>query len=230
MGRFEQICDRVFQVGGVGLSDGSDCLVYALDLGDLVLIDSGAGRSWRRIRNNLEAAGLVPARLHTLLLTHGHVDHIGAAARIKEETGCRIVAHAADVPAIESGDPAFTAAGAYGIELKGVGVDHVVETDAVLAFERGSLRLLHTPGHTPGSLSAVFESGEEKVLFGQDIHGPFSPAFGSDLAAWERSMHRLLEVEADILCEGHFGVFRPASAVRRFIREHLDAPKSMIHL
>lgn len=230
MGDFERICEGVFRVGGGDLSDGVDCLVYALDLGDLVLIDCGAGSSWDRIRDNLEAAGLAPGELHTLLLTHAHVDHIGAAARIREETGCRVVAHAADTPAIASGDPEFTAAGAYGVRLRGVEVDQVVEADTEISFEQGRIRLLHTPGHTPGSLAAVYESGEEVVLFGQDIHGPFSPSFGSDLAAWRHSMHRLLELDADVLCEGHFGVFRPATAVRRFIQEHLDAPKSMIRL
>jgi len=60
------------------------------------------------------------------------------------------------------------------------------------------------------------------VLFGQDVHGPFDPSFGSDIDEWRRSMKRLIEMEADILCEGHFGVFKPAEAVRRYIAGCLD--------
>jgi glyoxylase-like metal-dependent hydrolase (beta-lactamase superfamily II) len=60
-----------------------------------------------------------------------------------------------------------------------------------------------------------------KVLFGQDIHGPFYASFGSDLDAWGTSMRKLLELEADILCEGHFGIIRPASEVRAYIEDYM---------
>jgi hypothetical protein len=59
------------------------------------------------------------------------------------------------------------------------------------------------------------------VLFGQDVHGPFSADFGSDIPAWRRSMARLLELEAEVLAEGHYGVFKPASEVESFIRRQL---------
>jgi glyoxylase-like metal-dependent hydrolase (beta-lactamase superfamily II) len=60
------------------------------------------------------------------------------------------------------------------------------------------------------------------VLFGQDLHGPFSDDFLSNLADYRRSMDRLLALEADILCEGHYGIFQPKERVRRFIEEHRD--------
>ena len=60
----------------------------------------------------------------------------------------------------------------------------------------------------------------KKVLFGQDLHGPFHKDFRSDLHAYQRSMEKLLDLEADILCEGHFGVFRPADEVRKYIERH----------
>jgi metallo-beta-lactamase class B len=229
IGRHDRIAEGVFLVGGSGLSDGADCLVYALDLDDLVLIDYGAGGSWDQIYTNIRSAGLDPDRLHTLVLTHAHVDHIGPAARIKAETNCRIVAHANDAPAIESGDPLFTVAGLYGVDLQGVKPDHLMKgKEEILEFSSGRLQLIHTPGHTPGSIVAVHETGSERILFGQDIHGPFSPAFGSDIEAWRESMQKLLDLKADILCEGHFGVFRPASEVEKFIEEQLASHKPLM--
>jgi hypothetical protein len=68
---------------------------------------------------------------------------------------------------------------------------------------------------------AWIDSKEGRVLFGQDIHGPFDPSFGSDVAAFRVSMQEVVALEADILCEGHYGVYRGRDEVRRFIHEHL---------
>ena len=72
-------------------------------------------------------------------------------------------------------------------------------------------------------MAAVLDGPAGRVLFGQDVHGPFHSQFGSELAAWRRSMARLLALDADILCEGHFGVFRGRDAVRRFFEGQLAA-------
>lgn len=219
-----RICDSVYLVGGPELTDPEDCLVYALDLGELVLVDCGLGPGWDRLRDRLVGHGLDPDRLHTLVLTHCHVDHVGAAARIREETGCRVVAHELDAAAIVQGDPTRTAAGWYGVPLCPAPVDLCVQgAGQSLHFQRGVLELLHTPGHTPGSLSAVLERDGERILFGQDIHGPFNDSFGSDIAQWRASVHRLIGLHADVLCEGHFGIERGAEAVEGFLRHQLCA-------
>lgn len=223
-GEHERVAAGVFLVGGAELSDDRDCLVYAADLGELVLIDCGAGPGWPRIRGNLRSAGLDPARVHTLVLTHAHIDHAGAAAQVAAETGCRIVAHALDAPTLERGDPVRSAASWYGLELPPIRVGlSFAGAELGLAFPRGTLELLHAPGHTPGSLVAVLDGPDGRVLFAQDVHGPFSPEFDSDVRAWRRSMERLLALDADLLCEGHFGVFRGRDAVRRYLESQLAA-------
>lgn len=219
---YERVSESVVLVGGSGFSRGDDCLVYALDLGDLVLVDCGAGPGWPSIRQNILEAGLEPSKIHTLLLTHCHVDHIGAVSEIVNETGCRVVAHALDSDAIESGDPRRTASTWYGVDLPRVEVTRRVAGDReTLKFQQGELELIHTPGHTPGSLAALLVDGDERVLFGQDIHGPFIEDFGSDIPAWRHSMETLLALEATVLCEGHFGVYRSRAEVRKFIEGHL---------
>lgn len=223
------VCDSVWMVGGSEISDGSDCLVYLIDVGELVLVDCGAGPGWAQICKNISSLGFDPGLLHTLILTHAHIDHIGAAARVKWETGCRVVAHRLDAPAIENADRAYTVADLYDIDLEPLPVDYLVKNASDrLGFSRGSLDLVHIPGHTPGSLAVVFDSPSGRVLFGQDVHGPFSPVFGSDLDDWRDSMQRLIELHADYLCEGHFGVFQPDSAVQNFIKQQLSSPKSMM--
>jgi glyoxylase-like metal-dependent hydrolase (beta-lactamase superfamily II) len=221
-----KVCEGVYLVGGSDLSDDRDCLVYLVDLQDLVLVDCGAGPGWPRIRDNIHSAGFDPDKIHTLILTHGHVDHIGAARQIQEETSCRLVAHIEDVPFIESGDPSFTASNWYGIRLKKVKVDKVIAgAGEKLRFTGGDLELIHTPGHTPGSMVALLETGGRRVLFGQDIHGPFDPSFKSDLQAWRKSMQILLDLKVDVLCEGHFGIYQPAESVRSYIKGYLNTYK-----
>ncbi|MDD4161493.1 MAG: Zn-dependent hydrolase, partial [Methanothrix sp.] len=59
-----------------------------------------------------------------------------------------------------------------------------------------------------------------RVLFGQDIHGPFSPAWGSDLTKWRTSMQKLIALNADVLCEGHAGIYR-GEMIRKYIESYL---------
>ena len=54
--------------------------------------------------DNINSLGLNPARLHTLVLTHYHIDHIGAAESFRRDYGCRIAAHKLDARVIEEGD------------------------------------------------------------------------------------------------------------------------------
>jgi glyoxylase-like metal-dependent hydrolase (beta-lactamase superfamily II) len=124
---------------------------------------------------------------------------------------------------LAQGDPTRSAAHWYGLRLEALEPDRRIGDGHRIELEPGRvLEVVHTPGHTPGSVAAWCRCGEHKVLFGQDIHGPFSPSFGSDLAAWRSSMQRLLALEADILAEGHYGIFRPAAEVAAFIQSQLD--------
>jgi len=61
------------------------------------------------------------------------------------------------------------------------------------------------------------ETEGQRILFGQDVHGPLHPSLLSDSAAYQASLQKLLTFDADILCEGHFGVYRGKEAVRNFI-------------
>jgi len=219
-----KVTERVYQVGGPEISDGNDCCSYLLDGGGpLALIDCGCGPSYKTLVSNIIRLGFEPEDLRTLLLTHCHIDHIGAAALFRQDYGVEIVAHHSDAVAIESGDRLLTAAFLYGIKLDPLPLDRVIrEDEARLEVGDLALNVVATPGHTPGSVAAYVDFGGTRVLFGQDIHGPFHPDFGSDIEAWRTSMAKLLELDADILCEGHFGIYSPSDAVRAYILGYLD--------
>ena len=106
-------------------------------------------------------------------------------------------------------DPRLTAADLYAIEYWPTKIDLVLEGEEE-ARVLGDLEFhfVATPGHTPGSIAVYIDQQEGRVLFGQDVHGPFSDEWGSDLNLWRSSMEKLLGLEAEILCEGHAGIFR----------------------
>ncbi len=221
--RAKEVVKKIWVVGGGHLTKAGDCLCYLIDVGDLVLLDCGLGPDWDALKDNIASTGHDPTKIHTLLLTHGHIDHVGAAAAVRRDSGCRVVMHQADAWILERGDERASAASWYGMHLPPCPVDEKIEGERrTLAFSQGNLEVIHTPGHTPGSVSVLQATAGRKVLFGQDIHGPFHRDFGSDLAAWRESMMKLLAIEPDVLCEGHFGQFLPADTASAFIRQQLD--------
>lgn len=222
----KQVHDRVYQVGGQSISDTRDCMVYAILTKDqdVVMIDCGAGIALQNILRVLGTIDVEPSWIEWLVLTHGHIDHIGGAAELVKETGCKVIAHEGDLDAITGKNMLKTAADWYGIDYIPVKVDEVIMgeqgTKVVGDLE---LHFLHTPGHTPGSMVVYIDIGAKRVLFGQDIHGPFDPSFGSDTGQWRDSMERLLALKADILCEGHFGIYYGRANVEEFIQGFLES-------
>lgn len=219
-----KICERVYQVGGSEMTSPQDCGVYLVDgRNHLALVDSGCGPSFKNLSLNLMRLGFDPRDLDFVLLTHCHMDHVGGAALFREEYGAAIVAHRLAATPLEQGDRTMTGAFLYGLRLDPMDIDRKIERDCE-RLEIGDLVLvtIHSPGHSPGSICAYLDVSGTRVLFGQDIHGPFHPDFGSDIGKWRDSMERLLELEADILCEGHFGVISPSDAVRAYIESYLE--------
>jgi glyoxylase-like metal-dependent hydrolase (beta-lactamase superfamily II) len=222
--RSEEIIRGIYLVGGPNVTMADDAAVYLIDFaGDFVLIDAGAGRSSKQIVRNIEMLGLNPASISHLILTHCHIDHIGSAPYFQKHYKTKIVVHELDAEPVETGDSIRTAANWYDTTFPSTKIDRRLKGAAeILKFGREELHCLHTPGHTPGSISVYLDRDGKRVLFGQDIHGPFHKAFGSDVEAWKRSMHSLLALNADILCEGHFGIFQPKERVREYIERYLE--------
>jgi glyoxylase-like metal-dependent hydrolase (beta-lactamase superfamily II) len=150
------------------------------------------------------------------------MDHIGGAARFRQNFGSRIIMHALDAEIVERGDQHMTAAWCFGIFLKPFSIDVKLRGDkGKLIFGNCTVNWIHIPGHSPGSIAVYLDVGDKRVLFGQDISAPLLEDFKCDPDAWRRSMDKMLALDADILCDGHAGVLRPKTRVKAYIERSI---------
>ena len=133
--------------------------------------------------------------LKAILLTHGHFDHVGAVKELVAETGCKVYIHAADL----SLPPMITAGQLYYTHT-------YAEGDTVCPIEGAELHVLHTPGHTPGSVCLLLGdqmfSGD--TLFEGSCGRMDLP--GGDQLQMHQSLNRLVSLQADYhIHPGHGG-------------------------
>jgi glyoxylase-like metal-dependent hydrolase (beta-lactamase superfamily II) len=213
-----EIMKDIHIVGGPDITDGRDGCIYLLNLGELILIDTGAGWSVDKVIKNIEKFGFDCKNLTRILLTHCHIDHIGGAPEIKKRFGSKICIHELDAPPLEKGDPILTAASWYQTSFPPTPVDVKLNSPKeIFIIGEQKIICLHTPGHTPGSICIYLDKEGKRILFGQDLHGPLLEEFGSSLEDYGRSTKKLLDLDADILCEGHFGIYKSKKDVKNYI-------------
>lgn len=184
----------------------SERFVYAfLIYGNSVcLIDAGFAGSDVELFDYLKKTGRNPHDITMLIQTHAHPDHIGGSPAIKKVSGCRVAAHRSAKPWIEDVESQFRERPTPNFRafVKGpVEVDVVLQDgDDIDIGEGRSVKVLHTPGHSQGSISLLFE--EEGALFSGDA----IPAKGDvpiyeDVLTSIRSIRRLKEIEGlKVLC------------------------------
>jgi glyoxylase-like metal-dependent hydrolase (beta-lactamase superfamily II) len=218
-----KITPEIFQVGGAGFTAPEDAAIYLISFdGNSALIDAGCGHRSDLLYQNISECGIDPGSIEYLLITHCHYDHTGGAADARKRFSCKTVAHELDAPYLEQGDNTVTAAAWYGSEITPVVIDRKLsapETDILLGDKK--ITAIHAPGHSPGSVVFVAVSDGKKVLFGQDVHGPLAPDLRSCRKDYLASLEKLLILDADILCEGHFGIYKGKDNIRKFIRSYM---------
>ncbi len=218
-----KITSHIFQVGGSDESHPSDASIYLIaDNNEAALIDAGTGMGHENVIEKIVAAGVPLENIKYLFITHCHYDHIGGINAIRGATGCKTVAHELDAEYIEEGNSTVTAASWYGTFIKPAKIDQKVKGKEA-DFKVGGLdiKFYHAPGHSPGSSVLTTVSDGKLVLFGQDVHGPLNDTILSSRREYVKSLEFLISLNADILCEGHFGVITGREKVKRFIESFL---------
>jgi glyoxylase-like metal-dependent hydrolase (beta-lactamase superfamily II) len=218
-----KITREVWQVGGGSLTAVEDAAIYLICFDkQAALIDAGTGKAHDRLVLNIEKCGVSASQIEYLFLTHCHYDHTGGAQMVRDEFGCEIVAHELDAVYLERGDSEVTGARWYGAEMHPFQVNHKI-TGQQESFSLGAriVQSIHTPGHSPGSVVYLTESDGLRILFGQDIHGPLDPSLLSNREDYLNSLRFLLTLDIDILCEGHFGIFKGRGEINEYIQSFL---------
>ena len=206
----------------------------------VALIDAGWRIHSRPILEHLGSLGYRPDSVRRLIATHYHLDHVGGMAGMQAVTNLPVESHRAEAERLQQkrrGDipnpvqqwwlrpflwPLMT-------------VLHPPPISEVRPLDEGDnlpllagARVVHTPGHTPGSISLYFP--EDGVLIAGDAlqrRGdrltPPSPFFSSDMAAARESIRKLATLDFEILCLSHFLPMRKgARAALRSLAEYVS--------
>ena len=205
-----------------GLPGTIAVFLVPLPEGGFAMIESGPGSTLENVRAGVAAAGLEMADLRTLLLTHIHLDHAGAAGALAAETGCEVVVHAVGAPHLaDPGRLLHSARRIYGDAMdtlwgpmEAVPADRLRSVEGDVALQVGGLevRVLPTPGHASHHVSYLFPDG---TLFTGDSAGirlpgspltrPALPPPELSLEDWEASVARMRDQAPRRLMLTHFG-------------------------
>lgn len=210
-----------------GLPGTVGVFLVPLPTGGFALVESGPGSTLENVRAGVGAAGYDVEELRSVLVTHIHLDHAGAAGALARATGAEVVVHALGAPHLA--DPTRLVASARRIygeamdELWGpmapVSGDRLrsVEGDDLVEVGGLQVRVLHTPGHAAHHVSYLFPDG---TLFTGDSAGirlpaspltrPALPPPELALEAWEDSVARMRAAGPERLMLTHFGEVREA--------------------
>ncbi len=226
---------RVRDAGGVwtvdtfhnGLPGTIAVFLVPLPQGGFAMVESGPGVTLENVVAGVEAAGWELDDLRSLLLTHIHLDHAGAAGALAAHTDAEVVVHSVGAPHLA--DPARLVNSAR--RIYGEAMDelwgsmesvprerlHAVEGGETLDVGGLAVRVLHTPGHASHHVSYLLPDGTMFTgdsagirLPGSPLTRPALPPPELSLEAWEESVTRMRDACPDRLFLTHFGEVAPA--------------------
>lgn len=202
----------------------------------IVIIDAGMPHMTQRILGKIRARGYAPQAVRLILLTHGHIDHVGSAVALKRLTGAPIALHAADIPltatrALKIPPGRSPSTETIGKVLRALGWLAPIDTfePDILLEEGQSLRdlgfdarVVHTPGHTAGSVTFVTQDGAAFVgdAILNLVHVAF-PLFWEDANAAHASACKIQSLNPRVCYSGHGKAFA-LQELDAFVSNHCE--------
>ncbi|MDH5770943.1 MAG: MBL fold metallo-hydrolase [Candidatus Bathyarchaeota archaeon] len=201
-----------------------NCCIYMVDTKSddgLILIDAGL---YIEPIQSIENDGFDVKDIKHCLITHGHIDHFGACCELKKlNKNIEFYAHELDAERIEQ-----TPKDKYiqqffpNYNYDPIKLTSKIKIDReILKFGRFEFECIYIPGHTPGSIAYFLEAEQKKILFGGDVPGVVLRASGGNIGDYTRSMEKLLDLNIDILCEGHAGIIKPAGKISDVVKAYV---------
>lgn len=194
-----------------------------------ILVDAGPPGGARTLIEGVRAAGVRPADIRLIFVTHAHLDHYGGVPEVKAWCGAPVAAHR-DAPAFSRDrrhalPPAQTLRGSVVRWLylllsplarpAPLEADLLLEDGADLSSFGVEARAVHLPGHSPDSLGLVTTSGHAFVgdlLVNYTV--PSKPLYLSDRDAWQESYRRVRSLQPKTIYVGHGDPF-PGESLER---------------
>jgi glyoxylase-like metal-dependent hydrolase (beta-lactamase superfamily II) len=212
-----RVTDRIIQIGGRWGSGFLGANVFFLLDSKLTIVDTGFKGRAMHLLKEARLHGYRASDIANIIITHHHADHMGSLAELKKLTGARVIAYPADAPYINGTEPqpgpsrpAWLSKTLSSFpKLWGAtpaAVDVLANENDELPVLEG-IKVLHTPGHTPGSISLYLK--HEKVLIVGDLlanrFGLSLPSrmFTVNLAQEIESINRIVGLDFEIVCFGH---------------------------
>lgn len=190
---------------------------YLIVEDELTLIDAGHRGSLRILGPYLKRIGREVKDITRIVCTHGHPDHIGGVHEIAKASGAHVHMHPADMERLRirlrevfNGRPAPGAIIAF---LTQAPADAVPVADGDLLPALGGLRVIHTPGHTPGSI-CLYSPSRRLIIVGdilQRLKGQVTLPnyiFTDDMGEARRSIARLADLDVDTILFSHYPALR----------------------
>jgi glyoxylase-like metal-dependent hydrolase (beta-lactamase superfamily II) len=200
--------------------------------GQVTLVDMGLASSGPRMLAALESIGSGPPDVTRLLLTHAHLDHAGGAAHVAAATGLGLGVHQDDAGYVRAGQspPQDRSTGLGRLigrlsppaRFGAVAVEEEL-TDGQVLPVAGGLRVVHTPGHSPGHVAFLHEDSRT-LITGDSIFNVLGLRWPvrwlcTDFRMTQRTAHRLADLEYDVAAFTHGPEIRdaPREHLRRFL-------------